>query len=225
MLTASAQVPGMTTQSLLHLSSNLKNHALPPSTPTPVQSPSMASCTCAWRLSHAKPSHTPAHVPELRNHTDKRHAQPSFSSQMGELGAHRENTSGGTSKVRIPAANWRGVMSSTKTALKDTPWGPGPGSVPPDSQVAAATPGRVRVGMRPLLPCAVLNTCIGVNPQPGWEGPPHAPTSLFVLAVSASWDAFPYPHRLLLFPSQVRLYLLGILRTPLVSHTGPGIEF
>lgn len=198
MLTASTQVPGMTTQSLFHLSSNPKNHAFPSSTPTPVQWPSMASCTCAWRLSHAKPSHTPAHVPELRNHTDKRHAQPSFSSQMGGIGRTQREHIWWDLQGQNSSCKLEGRDEQHKTALKDTPCGPGPGSVPPASHVAAATPGRVRERVGPLLPCAVLNTCIGVNPQPGWEGPPHAPTSLFVLAVSASWDAFPCPHYLLL---------------------------
>lgn len=189
MLTASTQVPGMTTQSLFHLSSNPKNHAFRPSTPTPVQWPSMASCTCAWRLSHAKPSHTPAHVPELRKHTDKRHAKPSFSSQMGGIGRTERTHLVGPPRSEF-SCKLEGRDEQHKTALKDTPCGPGPGSVPPASHVAAATPGRVRVGVGPLLPCAVLNTYIG--------GPPHTPTSLLALAVSASWDAFPCPHHLLL---------------------------
>lgn len=133
-----------------------------------------------------------------------------------ELGGQREHIwwylQGQNSSCKL-----EGRDEQHKTALKDTPCGPGPGSVPPASHVAAATPGRVRMGVGPLLPCAVLNTCIGVNPQPVWEGPPHTPTSLLALAVSASWDAFPCPHCLLLFPSQVRLYLLGTLRT-LLPH-------
>lgn len=67
-------------------------------------------------------------------------------------------------------------------------------------------------------------TLHGLNLQPGWEDPLYAPTSLSTLDVSASWDAFPCPHLWLFIPSQIGLYLLGILRTLLVSHTGPEIQ-
>lgn len=64
-----------------------------------------------------------------------------------------------------------------------------------------------------------LSACTALNPQPRWEGPPHADTPLFALAASASWDAFPC----LLFPSQTRPRPLGILRT--LRSATPGLGF
>lgn len=219
MLTASTHVPGMTAQFLVHIPSNQE--------PCP---PSFNPNFHATAFDVTLYSHQETQSCQILPHTSpcprveepyKQHAQTSFSSQMGGIGGTQREHIWWDLQGQNSSCKMEGRDEQHKTAPKDTPCGSGPDSL----QLPPASQGGVRMRAGALLPCTVLNTCIGLNLQPGWEGPPHVPTSLLVLAVSASWDAFPCPHHLLLFPSQTRLHLLGILRTLLVCHTGPRIQF